>query len=333
MAARVPAAAVEPHVAGMLFRAALAAAPLPEDSTHAVAAGEHLLPAPLWDAGRAESLRTPTRTSALHHEVRASVCDRCARWVSDAVRKERGGWVTCVATLRSHHPMLTAMKRLTYTVAGSVDAVSKGMSVLPSIPYVELRRRSPPCREFSKSRLCTAVLSQVTHALQAMLADRGDVRGIATEAHVCDGLLRVDLLVTTVDGREVRPPPAYSTELIRRILGGDAAGIRTSPNIPLLTGGPLPLGKLPTVMDLSWTSLIHTLVLTQVAVEVDGPLHFSANLPYMPLGHTLLRNRLLRARGVQLVCVPYYRWNALQGAVARQQYLAGLLAGRGDVEY
>jgi len=77
----------------------------------------------------------------------------------------------------------------------------------------------------------------------------------------------------------------------------------------------------------------HPYIRTQVAVEVDGPLHFSANVPYTPLGHTLLRNRLMRARGVELACVPYHRWNALQGAAARQEYLAGLLAGHGLVEY
>jgi len=53
--------------------------------------------------------------------------------------------------------------------------------------------------------------AQVTHALQAMelthkameVAQRGHVRGISTEVDVCGGLFRVDLLVTTVDGREV----------------------------------------------------------------------------------------------------------------------------------
>lgn len=51
----------------------------------------------------------------------------------------------------------------------------------------------------------------MTHALQAMelthkameVAQRGHVRGISTEVDVCGGLFRVDLLVTTVDGREV----------------------------------------------------------------------------------------------------------------------------------
>jgi len=79
MATRVPAATVQPHVAGMLFRAALAAVPpLEGRSTEAgVAAGEGPLSGPLWEAGRAESLRqTHTQSSALHHEVRAlCVCD------------------------------------------------------------------------------------------------------------------------------------------------------------------------------------------------------------------------------------------------------------------
>lgn len=40
--------------------------------------------------------------------------------------------------------------------------------------------------------------------------------------------------------------------------------------------------------------------LPAVALEVDGPQHHAANPPHQPLGATLVRDRLLRARGWQV---------------------------------
>ena len=55
----------------------------------------------------------------------------------------------------------------------------------------------------------------------------------------------------------------------------------------------------------------------QVAVEADGPFHYSANTR-QPTGHTLVRNRLLRACGWVVVPVPLYDWEA-RGDVALQR--------------
>ena len=62
-----------------------------------------------------------------------------------------------------------------------------------------------------------------------------------------------------------------------------------------------------------------------VAVEVDGSTHFTQNQPYVPLGRTLWRWRLLAARGWRVVSVPYYRWARLQTLADKKQYLYLLL--------
>ncbi|GFR41428.1 hypothetical protein Agub_g2115 [Astrephomene gubernaculifera] len=67
----------------------------------------------------------------------------------------------------------------------------------------------------------------------------------------------------------------------------------------------------------------------RVAVEVDGPWHFLANHPHTRTkdGSTQLRDRHLeRVFGAgNVVSVPYWEWNELKGAEAREQYLCNLL--------
>ncbi|CAL8470056.1 g9598 [Coccomyxa elongata] len=58
----------------------------------------------------------------------------------------------------------------------------------------------------------------------------------------------------------------------------------------------------------------------QLAIEVDGPSHFTNNT-LKPLGPTLLKRRLLAARGWEVVAVPYFHWNKLQTDYERQLYL------------
>lgn len=45
----------------------------------------------------------------------------------------------------------------------------------------------------------------------------------------------------------------------------------------------------------------------KIAVEVDGPFHFSVNTN-SPLGQTMIRRRLLRAVGWTVISVPYHTW-------------------------
>lgn len=64
-----------------------------------------------------------------------------------------------------------------------------------------------------------------------------------------------------------------------------------------------------------------------VAVEVDGPTHFTRNRPYRELGATILRRRLLEARlSGPLVSVPFFEWDRVKGDhSAEEAYLVGKL--------
>lgn len=45
-----------------------------------------------------------------------------------------------------------------------------------------------------------------------------------------------------------------------------------------------------------------------IALEVDGPHHFTANT-MKPLGEMLARQKLLQARGWTVISVPFFRWS------------------------
>ena len=62
----------------------------------------------------------------------------------------------------------------------------------------------------------------------------------------------------------------------------------------------------------------------RVAVEADGPSHFLAGRA--PNGKTRLRRRLLEARGLRVVSVPYFEWRRLATDAAKDAYLGGRLA-------
>ena len=71
------------------------------------------------------------------------------------------------------------------------------------------------------------------------------------------------------------------------------------------------------------------------AVEVDGPAHFldsgtAAGAARVPMGHTVLKRRLLAAAGVVCVSVPFWEWDALKGEASEQwAYLRRSLAEAG----
>jgi hypothetical protein len=58
----------------------------------------------------------------------------------------------------------------------------------------------------------------------------------------------------------------------------------------------------------------------RIAIEFDGPLHFTTNT-LEPLGHTRLRNRLLSAMGWHVVCIPFFDWDRLQQTSERDDYV------------
>lgn len=63
----------------------------------------------------------------------------------------------------------------------------------------------------------------------------------------------------------------------------------------------------------------------RVAIEVDGPFHFPVNAR-TPLGHTMIRRRLLRAAGWNVISIPWHEWFAMETWEERLTYLANLLA-------
>ena len=58
----------------------------------------------------------------------------------------------------------------------------------------------------------------------------------------------------------------------------------------------------------------------RIAVEFDGPSHFTTNT-LEPLGHTRLRDRLLSAMGWCVVSIPFFEWDRLQRTEQRDAYV------------
>jgi hypothetical protein len=79
------------------------------------------------------------------------------------------------------------------------------------------------------------------------------------------------------------------------------------------------LGRLGTAHQLEYAtadglfSIDIAIVDRRIALEFDGPSHFTTNT-LQPLGHTLLRNRLLSAMGWKVVSIPFFEWNGLRQA-------------------
>ena len=69
-----------------------------------------------------------------------------------------------------------------------------------------------------------------------------------------------------------------------------------------------------------------------IAIEVDGPSHFTSNRPYLELGHTALKTRFLRALGWEVLRVPFFEWDELIGSrEGQRQYMERRLAGVGGI--
>lgn len=47
-----------------------------------------------------------------------------------------------------------------------------------------------------------------------------------------------------------------------------------------------------------------------IALEVDGPSHFLRNSGH-PMGHTIMKRRLLTQRGYKVVTVPHFEWDRI----------------------
>ncbi|GMI72486.1 hypothetical protein like AT2G31890 [Hibiscus trionum] len=68
------------------------------------------------------------------------------------------------------------------------------------------------------------------------------------------------------------------------------------------------------------------LVDQKVALEIDGPTHFSRNTG-TPLGHTVLKRRHIAASGWKFVSLSYQEWEELEGEVEQLEYLRKITLG------
>ncbi|TYI24127.1 hypothetical protein ES332_A06G212400v1 [Gossypium tomentosum] len=66
------------------------------------------------------------------------------------------------------------------------------------------------------------------------------------------------------------------------------------------------------------------LVDQKVALEIDGPTHFSRNTG-TPLGHTILKRRHIAASGWRFVSLSYQEWDEHEGEVEQLEYLRKIL--------
>lgn len=76
---------------------------------------------------------------------------------------------------------------------------------------------------------------------------------------------------------------------------------------PDASSSPVPSVEVETLTSDGLFSIDVALPDERIAVEVDGPRHFSAN-GLRPLGETVARRVLLRARGWAVVSVPFFKW-------------------------
>lgn len=116
-----------------------------------------------------------------------------------------------------------------------------------------------------------------------------------------------------------------SWSAFQRDVAGTVMTLCASP--PYAPGGPpLACEYVPSdcaqSLDVAWPDV-------KCAIEVDGPLHFSANTR-LPLGATRLKRHLLASAGWTVASVPFYAWDRL-GATQeqKQRYLRDLFVSSG----
>ncbi|KAL2922426.1 RAP domain-containing protein chloroplastic [Bienertia sinuspersici] len=71
-------------------------------------------------------------------------------------------------------------------------------------------------------------------------------------------------------------------------------------------------------------TLDAALIDKKLALEIDGPTHFSRNTG-VPLGHTVLKRRYVAAFGWNILSVSHQEWQELDGSMEQEEYLRHIL--------
>ena len=170
---------------------------------------------------------------------------------------------------------------------------------------------SAPCiPDAVAARVTRSWLATTSHTMVSVFQEDVSqvLRGLGVahsmEHTTSDGLFSVDIAVTT--------PPAWGT-------GGGGTGGDDATGADGSRGAGGPPG-LPPAAPASPPP--------RVAIEVDGPFHFTAN-NHSPLGPTKLRHRMLEMLGWTVLSVPFFEYYTLGDVRSRGRYLAAKLAGAG----
>jgi len=187
--------------------------------------------------------------------------------------------------------LLVRLERQAAGVAGDEERGSSGgESPLPFIPDAVAARVTRSWLATTAHTMVSVFQEDVSQALRALGVPH------AMEQTTADGLFSVDIAVTT--------PPTWGDPA-----GGEEGGRGE-------TGGGAGSAQPPAPSRL------------RIAIEVDGPYHFTVNT-HSPLGPTRLRHRMLTMLGWTVLSVPFFEYYALTDARARGAYLAGALASAG----
>ncbi|XP_057454535.1 RAP domain-containing protein, chloroplastic [Lotus japonicus] len=100
------------------------------------------------------------------------------------------------------------------------------------------------------------------------------------------------------------------------------------------------VGRLLVSTGLEWVkeyvvdgyTLDAVIVDKKLALEIDGPTHFSRNTG-VPLGHTMLKRRYITAAGWDVISVSHQEWEELQGEFEQVEYLKNILKSHIDKGY
>lgn len=90
-----------------------------------------------------------------------------------------------------------------------------------------------------------------------------------------------------------------------------------------------PVSCVPVLGGTCLVDMALTSAYDNVAIQCDGPEHFSRSLPHTELGDAVVRHRLLHICGWHVVPVAHHLWQLWEGPEEQLMFLHSLIAHRG----